>query len=126
MAEHASACLTHGDAILFPGLQHHGQSCWLLLACQGRAKLRFPPGDAAALAAEVTLLLLALAQVVAGSPFAGSELQAAALLLMLSLHGKIHRAVGAMWAAEIPLLLQCLKGKVLVGREGRRQGRGGE
>ena len=39
MAEHASTCLTHGDAILFPGLQHHGQSCWLLLACQGRAKL---------------------------------------------------------------------------------------
>ncbi len=39
MAEHASTCLTRGDAILFPGLQHHGQSCWLLLACQGRAKL---------------------------------------------------------------------------------------
>ena len=73
----------------------------------------------------MTLLLLALAQVVAGSPFAGSELQAAALLLMLSLHGKIHRAVGAMWATEIPLLLQCLEGKVLVGREGWRQGRGG-
>ena len=72
----------------------------------------------------MTLLLLALTQVVAGSPFAGSELQAAALLLMLSLHGKIHRAVGAMWAAEIPLLLQCLKGKVLVGR-GRGGGRQG-
>ncbi|XP_040515215.1 maestro heat-like repeat-containing protein family member 2B isoform X2 [Gallus gallus] len=55
--------------------------------------------------------LLARLLVVAGSPFAGSELQAAALLLMLNLHGKIHRAVGAMWAAEIPLLLQCLKGK---------------
>ena len=82
-------------------------------------------GDAAALAAEVTLLLLALTQVVAGSPFAGSELQAAALLLMLSLHGKIHRAVGAMWATEIPLLLQCLQGKVLAGRERWRQGRGG-
>ena len=83
-------------------------------------------GDAAALAAEVTLLLLALTQVVAGSPFAGSELQAAALLLMLNLHGKIHRAVGAMWASEIPLLLQCLQGKVLVGR-GRGGGRqGGE
>ena len=39
MAEHGSACLTHGDAVLFPGLQHHGQSCWLLLALQGRAKL---------------------------------------------------------------------------------------
>ena len=82
-------------------------------------------GEAAALAAEVTLLLLALTQVVAGSPFAGSELQAAALLLMLNLHGKIHRAVGAMWAAEIPLLLQCLQGKVLAGRERWRQGRGG-
>ncbi len=46
----------------------------------------------------MTPLLLALTQVVAGSPFAGSELQAAALLLMLNLHGKIHRAVGAMWA----------------------------
>ena len=73
----------------------------------------------------MTLLLLALAQVVAGSPFAGSELQAAALLLMLNLHSKIHRAVGAMWAAEIPLLLQYLEGKVLVRREGQRQGRGG-
>ena len=82
-------------------------------------------GEAAALAADVTLLLLALTQVVAGSPFAGSELQAAALLLMLNLHSKIHRAVGAMWATEIPLLLQCLEGKVLVGREGWRQGRGG-
>ena len=82
-------------------------------------------GEAAALAADVTLLLLALAQVVAGSPFAGSELQAAALRLMQNLHSKIHRAVGAMWAAEIPLLLQCLEGKMLVGREGRRQGRGG-
>ena len=82
-------------------------------------------GEAAALAAEVTLLLLALTQVVAGSPFAGSELQAAALLLMQNLHSRIHRAVGAMWAAEIPLLLQCLQGKVLAGRERWRQGRGG-
>eukprot|EP00076_Gallus_gallus_P036558 XP_025002096.1 maestro heat-like repeat-containing protein family member 2B [Gallus gallus] len=69
--------------------------------------------------------LMARLLVVAGSPFAGSKLQAAALLLMLNLHSKIHRAVGAMWAAEIPLLLQCLQGKVLVGREGWRQGRGG-
>ncbi|XP_031413619.1 maestro heat-like repeat-containing protein family member 1, partial [Meleagris gallopavo] len=56
-----------------------------------------------------TLLVRLL--VVAGSPFAGSELQAAALLLMRNLHSRIHRAVGAMWAAEIPLLLQCLEGK---------------
>eukprot|EP00076_Gallus_gallus_P036843 XP_025002381.1 maestro heat-like repeat-containing protein family member 2B isoform X4 [Gallus gallus] len=55
--------------------------------------------------------LLARLLVVAGSPFAGSELQAAALLLMQNLHSRIHRAVGAMWAAEIPLLLQCLQGK---------------
>ncbi|XP_040511819.1 maestro heat-like repeat-containing protein family member 2B [Gallus gallus] len=55
--------------------------------------------------------LLARLLVVAGSPFAGSELQAAALRLMQNLHSKIHRAVGAMWAAEIPLLLQCLEGK---------------
>ncbi|XP_031467788.1 maestro heat-like repeat-containing protein family member 1, partial [Phasianus colchicus] len=56
-------------------------------------------------------ILLARLLVVAGSPFAGSELQAAALLLMQNLHSKIHRAVGAMWAAEIPLLLQRLEGK---------------
>ncbi|XP_021246153.1 maestro heat-like repeat-containing protein family member 1 [Numida meleagris] len=55
--------------------------------------------------------LLARLLVVAGSPSAGSELQAAALLLLQNLHSKIHRAVGAMWAAEIPLLLQCLDGK---------------
>ena len=81
--------------------------------------------EAAALAAEVTLFLLALTQVVAGSPVAGSELQAAALQLMQNLHSRFHRAVGAMWAAEIPLLLQCLEGKVLVRRKRRRQGRGG-
>uniref|UniRef100_A0A803YNE8 Maestro heat like repeat family member 1 n=2 Tax=Meleagris gallopavo TaxID=9103 RepID=A0A803YNE8_MELGA len=55
--------------------------------------------------------LLARLLVVAGSPVAGSELQAAALLMMQNLHRKFHRAVGAMWAAEIPLLLQCLQGK---------------
>ncbi|XP_042722729.1 maestro heat-like repeat-containing protein family member 2B [Lagopus leucura] len=56
-----------------------------------------------------TLLVCLL--VVAGSPGAGSKLQAAALLLMKNLHSRFHRAVGAMWAAEIPLLLQCLEGK---------------
>ncbi|XP_052527286.1 uncharacterized protein LOC128074945 [Tympanuchus pallidicinctus] len=30
---------------------------------------------------------------------------------MQNLHKRFHRAVGAMWAAEIPLLLQCLQGK---------------
>ncbi|XP_031471642.1 maestro heat-like repeat-containing protein family member 2B isoform X2 [Phasianus colchicus] len=70
--------------------------------------------------------LLARLLVVAGSPVAGSELQAAALLLMQNLHRRFHRAVGAMWAAEIPLLLQCLQGKMLVGRERLRQGRRGE
>ncbi|XP_019467987.1 maestro heat-like repeat-containing protein family member 2B [Meleagris gallopavo] len=56
-----------------------------------------------------TLLVRLL--VVAGSPVAGSKLQAAALLLMQNLHSRFHRALGAMWAAEIPLLLQCLEGK---------------
>ncbi|XP_035406698.2 maestro heat-like repeat-containing protein family member 2B [Cygnus atratus] len=55
--------------------------------------------------------LLARLLVVAGSPFAGSELQAAALLVMQSLHSRIHGAVGAMWNTEIPLLLQYLKGE---------------
>ncbi|XP_031451970.1 maestro heat-like repeat-containing protein family member 2B [Phasianus colchicus] len=55
--------------------------------------------------------LLARLLVVAGSPVAGSELQAAALLLMKNLHSRFHKAVGAMWAVEIPLLLQCLEGK---------------
>ncbi|XP_068535919.1 maestro heat-like repeat-containing protein family member 2B [Anas acuta] len=54
--------------------------------------------------------LLARLLVVAGSPFAGSELQAAALLLMQSLHSRIHAAVGATWNTEIPLLLQYLQG----------------
>ncbi|XP_019467988.1 maestro heat-like repeat-containing protein family member 2B [Meleagris gallopavo] len=56
-----------------------------------------------------TLLVRLL--LVAGSPVAGSKLQAAALLLMQNLHSRFHRAVGAMWATEIPLLLQCLQGK---------------
>ncbi|XP_031468089.1 maestro heat-like repeat-containing protein family member 2B, partial [Phasianus colchicus] len=34
MAESASVHLSPGAAILFPGSQHHGKSCWLLLACQ--------------------------------------------------------------------------------------------
>ncbi|KAM9193184.1 maestro heat-like repeat-containing protein family member 2B [Mergus octosetaceus] len=54
--------------------------------------------------------LLARLLVVAGSPFAGSELQAAALLVMQSLHSRIHGAVGATWNTEIPLLLQYLQG----------------
>ncbi|XP_068535443.1 maestro heat-like repeat-containing protein family member 2B [Anas acuta] len=54
--------------------------------------------------------LLARLLVVAGSPFAGSELQAAALLVMRSLHSRIHAAVGATWNTEIPLLLQYLQG----------------
>ncbi|XP_071884798.1 maestro heat-like repeat-containing protein family member 2B [Anas platyrhynchos] len=54
--------------------------------------------------------LLARLLVVAGSPFAGSKLQAAALLLMQSLHSRIHAAVGATWNSEIPLLLQYLQG----------------
>ncbi|KAM9193144.1 maestro heat-like repeat-containing protein family member 2B [Mergus octosetaceus] len=54
--------------------------------------------------------LLARLLVVAGSPFAGSELQAAALLVMQSLHSRIHGAVGATWNTKIPLLLQYLQG----------------
>ncbi|XP_068535445.1 maestro heat-like repeat-containing protein family member 2B [Anas acuta] len=54
--------------------------------------------------------LLARLLVVAGSPFAGSELQAAALLVLRSLHSRIHAAVGATWNSEIPLLLQYLQG----------------
>ncbi|XP_071893759.1 maestro heat-like repeat-containing protein family member 2B [Anas platyrhynchos] len=54
--------------------------------------------------------LLARLLVVAGSPFAGSDLQAAALLVLQSLHSRIHGAVGATWNSEIPLLLQYLQG----------------
>ena len=83
----------------------------------------FPRGRSCCSCCKVTLLLLALAQVVAGSTVAGRELQAGVLLLIQNLYSKIHRAVGAMWAAEIPLLLQCLEGKVLVGeRGGGREG----
>ncbi|XP_042747667.1 maestro heat-like repeat-containing protein family member 2B, partial [Lagopus leucura] len=56
-------------------------------------------------------ILLARLLVVAGSPVAGSKLQAAALLLMKNPHSRFHRVLGAMWATEIPLLLQCLEGK---------------
>eukprot|EP00075_Anas_platyrhynchos_P027011 XP_027316264.1 maestro heat-like repeat-containing protein family member 2B [Anas platyrhynchos] len=67
-----------------------------------------------ALLRETTLTphnLLARLLVVAGSPFAGSDLQAAALLVLQSLHSRIHGAVGATWNSEIPLLLQYLQGK---------------
>lgn len=77
------------------------------------------------LPAETTLTphnLLARLLVVAGSPFAGSDLQAAALLVLQSLHSRIHGAVGATWNSEIPLLLQYLQGKVLLGRGRGREG----
>lgn len=83
---------------------------------RGSAEL-LPSGEKSRLVRQKRPCFSALCtQVVAGSPFAGSELQAAALLVMQSLHSRIHGAVGATWNTEIPLLLQYLQGKVLVGR----------
>ncbi|NWZ26284.1 MROH1 protein, partial [Asarcornis scutulata] len=82
----------------------------------GREHHELDPDVLNSLLQETTLTphnLLARLLVVAGSPFAGSELQAAALLVMQSLHSRIHGAVGATWNTEIPLLLQYLQGKVL-------------
>ncbi|KAK4817743.1 hypothetical protein QYF61_026966 [Mycteria americana] len=70
--------------------------------------------------------LLARLLVLAAAPHKSSERAVAALQLLQSLHSRIHRALGAAWATEIPLLLQYLEGKVWVGRErlgGLRRGR---
>lgn len=61
----------------------------------------------------------------AAAPDTSSERAVAALQLLQALHGGMHRALGAAWATEIPLLLQYLEGKVRVGREGL-EGREGE
>ncbi|XP_032042123.1 maestro heat-like repeat-containing protein family member 2B [Aythya fuligula] len=79
----------------------------------GRDHQELDPDVLNSLLQETTLTpqnLLARLLVVAGSPFAGSELQAAALVVMQSLHSRIHGAVGATWNTEIPLLLQYLQG----------------
>ncbi|XP_075581329.1 maestro heat-like repeat-containing protein family member 2B [Pelecanus crispus] len=55
--------------------------------------------------------LLTRLLVVAAAPYASSERTVAALQLLQALHGRIHRALGPVWATEIPLLLQYLEGK---------------
>ncbi|XP_076212542.1 maestro heat-like repeat-containing protein family member 2B [Aptenodytes patagonicus] len=54
--------------------------------------------------------LLARLLVVAAAPHESGERAVAALQLLQALHGRIHRALGAVWATEIPLLLQYLEG----------------
>ncbi|KAM6044703.1 maestro heat-like repeat-containing protein family member 2B [Theristicus caerulescens] len=67
------------------------------------------PQEQARLPAAQALLTRLL--VVAAAPYASSERAAAALQLLQALHSRIHRALGAAWATEIPLLLQYLEGK---------------
>ncbi|XP_076214435.1 maestro heat-like repeat-containing protein family member 2B [Aptenodytes patagonicus] len=55
--------------------------------------------------------LLARLLVVAAAPHKSGERAVTALQLLQALHGRIHRALGAAWATEIPLLLQYLEGK---------------
>ncbi|KAM6038320.1 maestro heat-like repeat-containing protein family member 2B [Chlamydotis macqueenii] len=55
--------------------------------------------------------LLVRLLVVAAGYHASGQRAAAALQLLQALHSRIHRALGAVWATEIPLLLQCLEGK---------------
>ncbi|KAM6225550.1 maestro heat-like repeat-containing protein family member 2B [Spheniscus humboldti] len=55
--------------------------------------------------------LLARLLVVAAAPYASGERAVAALQLLQALHSTIHKALGAAWVTEIPLLLQYLEGK---------------
>ncbi|XP_074930909.1 maestro heat-like repeat-containing protein family member 2B [Phalacrocorax aristotelis] len=55
--------------------------------------------------------LLARLLVVAAAPYRSGERAVAALRLLQALHGRIHRALGAVWATEVPLLLQYLEGR---------------
>ncbi|XP_059679369.1 maestro heat-like repeat-containing protein family member 2B [Gavia stellata] len=55
--------------------------------------------------------LLARLLVVVAAPHKSAERAVAALQLLQALHRRIHRALGAAWATEIPLLLQSLEGK---------------
>ncbi|NXS50464.1 MRO2B protein, partial [Balaeniceps rex] len=64
--------------------------------------------------------------VAVAAPHKSVECAVAVLQLLQTLHSRIHRALGAAWVTEIPLLLQCLEGKVRLGRErmgGWRRGR---
>ncbi|KAM6106976.1 maestro heat-like repeat-containing protein family member 2B [Phoenicopterus ruber ruber] len=55
--------------------------------------------------------LLARLLVVVAAPYMNGERAVAALQLLQALHSRIHKALGASWATEIPLLLQFLEGK---------------
>ncbi|KAM6292594.1 maestro heat-like repeat-containing protein family member 2B [Porphyrio hochstetteri] len=55
--------------------------------------------------------LLARLLVVAAAPHKTSDQAVAALQLLQALRGRIHRALGAVWVTEIPLLLQYLEGQ---------------
>ncbi|NWS60659.1 MRO2B protein, partial [Chunga burmeisteri] len=57
--------------------------------------------------------------VAAAAPYKTGKRAVAALQLLQTLHGRIHRALGAVWATKIPLLLQYLEGEGRVGRESR-------
>ncbi|XP_075287186.1 maestro heat-like repeat-containing protein family member 2B [Opisthocomus hoazin] len=54
--------------------------------------------------------LLVRLLVLAAAPEKTGERAAAALRLLQALHGRIHRAVAAVWATEMPPLLQYLEG----------------
>ncbi|XP_074726372.1 maestro heat-like repeat-containing protein family member 2B [Strix uralensis] len=56
-------------------------------------------------------VLLSRLLVVAAAPYAKSKRAVAALQLLQTLQGRIHRALGAAWVTEIPLLLQYLQGR---------------
>ncbi|CAM9960160.1 unnamed protein product [Bubo scandiacus] len=56
-------------------------------------------------------VLLSRLLVVAAAPYTKREHAVAALQLLQTLHGRIHRALGAAWETEIPLLLQYLQGR---------------
>ncbi|XP_074681922.1 maestro heat-like repeat-containing protein family member 2B [Strix aluco] len=56
-------------------------------------------------------VLLSRLLVVAAAPYAKRERAVAALQLLQTLQGRIHRALGAAWVTEIPLLLQYLQGR---------------
>ncbi|NXW11349.1 MRO2A protein, partial [Fregetta grallaria] len=69
--------------------------------------------------------LLARLLVVVAAPYLSGKRAVAALQLLQALHSRIHRALGAVWATKIPLLLQYLEGEVQLGREGLEGREGG-
>ncbi|CAM9960297.1 unnamed protein product [Bubo scandiacus] len=107
-------CLSSASAVT-PQLLSALSPGWGHRRCEGdgtaRARHLTQPFFLSAAQLPAPQVLLSRLLVVAAAPYAKRERAVAALQLLQTLHGRIHRALGAAWVTEIPLLLQYLQGR---------------